>query len=234
MLEQMQREMVALRNKVDGNGTSNAPQGQNTGSSSPAIQYGALSVVPNIAATTGAPPTTSVGMSSSYITEERLHELLKSEAKRANKMVTAVHFQPPYPSHVTSKPYLKDYVKLKFRLFDGKKCSGRKYVISFIDDLGIYADDLDLRLREFNKSLIGKAYSWFVNLPSNSIKTWKELVVAFCPKFFIAEHKLSITDLADEPQKKSEPLAEYVTRFKERALDCKEIVPEASLINICV
>ena len=37
MLEQMQREMVALRNKVDGNGTSNAPQGQNAGSSSPII-----------------------------------------------------------------------------------------------------------------------------------------------------------------------------------------------------
>ena len=100
--------------------------------------------------------------------------------------------------------------------------------------MGIYADDLDLRLREFSKSLTGKAYSWFVNLPANSIKTWEELVAAFCTKFFIAEHKLSIADLADEPQKESEPLAEYVTRFKERALDCKEIVPEASLINICV
>ena len=32
-----------------------------------------------------------------------------------------MHFQLPYPSQVTSKPYPKDYVMPKFRLFDGKK-----------------------------------------------------------------------------------------------------------------
>ena len=81
--------------------------------------------------------------------------------------------------------------------------------------MGIYFDDLDLRLREFSKSLTGKAYSWFVNLPANSIKTWEELVSEFCTKFFIVEPKLGIADLADDPQKKNEPLADYVTRFKE-------------------
>ena len=151
--------MVALRSKVDSKGTSNAPQGQNVGSSSPAMQPGAPSAVPNVAATTGTLATTSVGTSSSYITEERLHELLKTEAERANKVVTTVHVQPPYPSQVTSKPYPKDYVKLKVRLFDGKKGCAREHFISFIDDLGIYADDLDLRLREFSKSLTGKAHS---------------------------------------------------------------------------
>ena len=58
--------------------------------------------------------TTSTGASSNYITEERLHELLKSEAERASKVLATVHFQPPYLSQVTSKPYPKDYVKPKF------------------------------------------------------------------------------------------------------------------------
>ena len=71
--------------------------------------------------------------SSSYITKGKLHEVLKSEAERASKVVAAMHFQHPYPSQVT-KPYPKDYVKPKFRLFDGKKSSAREYVKSFIDD----------------------------------------------------------------------------------------------------
>ena len=43
-----------------------------------------------------------------------------------------------------------------------------------------------------------------MNLPANSIKTWEELVAVFCTKFFIAEPKLGIADLADDPQKKNE------------------------------
>ena len=46
-----------------------------------------------------------------------------------------------------------------FRLFNGKKGGAREHVISFIDDLGIYSDDHDLRLRKFSKSLTDKAYS---------------------------------------------------------------------------
>ena len=121
MLEQIQQEIVALRSKIDGSETSNTPQGQNASSSGLAIQIRTPLAAPNIAVTIGTPATTSAGPSPSHITKEKLHELLKSEAKRANKVVAAVHFQPPYPSQVTSKPYPKDYVKPKFRLFDGKR-----------------------------------------------------------------------------------------------------------------
>ena len=114
MLEQMQQEIITLRSKIDGSGTSNTPRGQNVGSSSPVIQIGTPSIAPNAAVTIGAPVTTSTGASSNYITEERLHELLKSEAERASKVVATVHFQPPYLGQVTSKPYPKDYVKPKF------------------------------------------------------------------------------------------------------------------------
>ena len=103
-------------------------------------------------------------MSSSYITEEWLHELLKSKVERANKVVAAVHFQPPYPSQVTSKPYPKDYVKPKFRLFDGKKGSARENVISFIDDLGIYADENEVRERSSSFSLDFKGCLRWVEL----------------------------------------------------------------------
>ena len=61
-----------------------------------------------------------------------------------------------------------------------------------------------MRLREFSKSLSDKAYSWFVNLPANSIKTWDELVTTFYPKYLIVEPKLEGADLSNEPQRRNE------------------------------
>ena len=99
--------------------------------------------------------------------------MLKQEAERANKVVTTVQFQPPYPMKLHCKPYPKDYVNPKFRQFDGRKGNVRDHVIGFIDDLWIYASDEDLRLREFSKSLIRKVYNCFFSLPGNSIRSWE-------------------------------------------------------------
>lgn len=104
-----------------------------------------------------------------------------------------------------------------------------------MDDLGSYVFDLELRLREFLKSLLTeKASSWYANLQPGSIKTWDEMVAHFCSKFFIAEEKLSIADLAGERPKNDEPLCEYVQRFREKALDCSETIPEKDLVKLCI
>ena len=61
-------------------------------------------------------------------------------------------FQSPYSSQVISKPYPKDHVKSKLKKFDGRKWNPREYVISYIDGVGKYVDDENLRLREFFKT----------------------------------------------------------------------------------
>ena len=110
------------------------------------------------------------------------------------------------------------------RKFDGRKGNPREHIVSYIDE----------NLREFSKSLTDKAYSWFVNLPANSIKDWDELVNAFCTKFFIATPKVEIADLSKDPQRKDESPFNYVARLKERALDCKDVISETSLVGIYV
>lgn len=75
------------------------------------------------------------------------------ETERANKTLITVDFQPPYLTNIVSKSYPKDYVNPRFRKFDGKKANAKEHVISFFDDLGIYANDHDLRMMEFSKSL---------------------------------------------------------------------------------
>ena len=70
----------------------------------------------------------------------------------------------PYNQYVAIKPYPKDYVSLKFMLFNGKNGSAKEHLLKFIETLGVYRLDDDLKLREFSKSLTKKAYTWYVNL----------------------------------------------------------------------
>lgn len=60
------------------------------------------------------------------------------------------------------------------------------------------------------------------------------MVAHFCSKFFIAEENLSIADLAGERPKNDEPPCEYVQRFREKALDCSETIPEKDLVKLCI
>ena len=76
------------------------------------MQIGAPFVAPNAIVTTRNPTTIFVGTSSSFIIEEKLYEVLKSELERASNVVAIVHFQPPYISQVTSKAYPKNMLTL--------------------------------------------------------------------------------------------------------------------------
>ena len=79
---------------------------KNVGSNGLAGQQATPTVVVNVLATirfaSTSNATSGMSPSSNFITEEKLHELLKSEAERANKVVARVHFQPPYPTQITS------------------------------------------------------------------------------------------------------------------------------------
>ena len=44
--------------------------------------------------------------------------------------------------------------------FVGKKEKSKEHIVRFIDDLGMFASDEKLRVREFSKYHIERAYSW--------------------------------------------------------------------------
>ena len=53
-------------------------------------------------------------------------------------------------------------------------------------------------------------------------------------EFFIAAPKVEIADLSKDPQRKDKSPSNYIAKFKERALDCKDVIYETSLVRICV
>ena len=86
----------------------------------------------------------------------------------------------------------------------------QEHVIQFIDDLGVFSHDLELRMKEFSKSLGDHAYSWYVNLPTGSIHSWEDLVNQFCGKFFTLESRINASDLFSLRHDYNEKLEDYV------------------------
>lgn len=56
----------------------------------------------------------------------------------------------------------KEYQPPQFHKFDGQGGNAKEHKMCFIDDLGIFEQNKELHLREFSKSLTGKAYTWWV------------------------------------------------------------------------
>ncbi|XP_028072144.1 uncharacterized protein LOC114274423 [Camellia sinensis] len=133
-----------------------------------------------------------------------------------------------------SYPYPEGYIVPKFIKFDGKQGNAREHVVRFIETLGIHGSNHVLRLREFSKSLTDRAYSWYVNLTPNSVRSWEEMVNKFHAKFFQAAEKVTALTVCKEKQREGEDVLEYVKRFQDKAVDCHETVEESYLVQIYV
>uniref|UniRef100_A0A2N9ENL4 Retrotransposon gag domain-containing protein n=1 Tax=Fagus sylvatica TaxID=28930 RepID=A0A2N9ENL4_FAGSY len=64
-----------------------------------------------------------------------------------------------------------------------------EHISKFLDSMGPFAAHGDLCLREFSKSLVDRAYTWYTVLPAGSIRTWEDMVESFCSKYFHVEGK---------------------------------------------
>ena len=142
------------------------------------------------------------------MTKDELIGLLKAERSKIPYGLTTIDLHPPYLMEIATKPHPRGYVSPAFRKYNGKVGNAKEHIIQFIDDLGIYAYDNELRLREFSKSLTERAYSWYASLQPSSIQSWEDLVSQICAKFFIIEDKWSIADLIGERQVYTERLVD--------------------------
>ena len=118
-------------------------------------------------------------------------------------------------------------------MYNGRTGNAREHIIQFIDDLGIFSHDLELRMGEFSKSLGDQAYSWYANLTPRSIHSWVDLVSQLCGNFFTMETRINASDLFSLRQGYNENLEDYVMRFQEKTLECQGTIFEKSMIQAC-
>ncbi|TYG36691.1 hypothetical protein ES288_D13G083400v1, partial [Gossypium darwinii] len=104
---------------------------------------------------------------------------------------------------VVAKPYLQDYTNPKYNSSNTNSSDTYENVMKFVKTLGVDGLDDDLKLKEFSKYLIEKAYTW-------------KMCRLFREKFF-----------------STGGLMNYIQCFKERVLDIHDAHYENELVKVC-
>ena len=141
---------------------------------------------------------------------------------------------PSFPQKLLGKTYPKGYEPLKFHSFDGRNGSIVEHVSRFIHTIGSYARDKELCLREFAKSLVDRAYTWYTTLRLGSIKTCDDMMERFCAKYYPSEDKVAFQSLQMVRQRPGEDLVQFIKRFEDVSLDCYGDHEEKKLVETCI
>lgn len=109
-----------------------------------------------------------------------------------------------YPPYVDQVPLSHWYRIPKFHLFSGDAYQSTvEHIRRFISQCR-EANCKENRMQLFSNSLTGSAISWFISLPPNFIKTWKDLEGAFHDRFHKVEQNIHVAELAKFFQTASE------------------------------
>ncbi|RYR38159.1 hypothetical protein Ahy_A09g043128 [Arachis hypogaea] len=87
----------------------------------------------------------------------------------------------------------------------------------------------ELKIREFSKSLIGRVFTWYAKLKTNSINTWEQLLTEFRNKFLEEEPSMHIMDRERVKQIQGERLVAFIKRYRDQALLCMDTLLEPQL-----
>nr|POE89448.1 hypothetical protein CFP56_01804 [Quercus suber] len=152
------------------------------------------------------------------------------------KMESAIYVdtRPPYPEEIAGKPYPASYTPFIFLKYDGITRNAREHIRRYVDALTTHAYDHELRLKEFSKSLEGRAFTWYTSLAPGSVLSWNDLATQFMKKFFALEENLTLSDLQYKKQRVFEGLLEYIRRFRDLSLLCHDPMDEERLVDVCI
>ncbi|RYR18469.1 hypothetical protein Ahy_B03g063092 [Arachis hypogaea] len=164
------------------------------------------------------------------VTRRELAHILKGKGEASEP---TWEISPPFGHHILAKPYPKGYQPPTFRKFDGTG-SAKEHILSFLDDLGVFRNHQELKIKEFSKSLTGRVFTWYCKLKASSINTWEQLVTEFCNKFLEEEPSMHIMDLGRVKQRQGEGLVTFVKRYRDQALLCIDTLPEPQLVYGCI
>ena len=120
-----------------------------------------------------APQGGQVPHRSLYQTKEDIHAILF----KAKKMESAAYVdtRPPYPKRIARKPYPANYTPPIFLKYDGITGNAKEHIRQYADVLMAHSHNHKLRLREFSKSLEGRAFTWNTILALGPVLSWNDL-----------------------------------------------------------
>lgn len=84
----------------------------------------------------------------------------------------------------------------------------------------------------FSNSLTGQAFTWYTNVPSNSINCWAEMEEKIQTHFSQANLRVLMVDLAKMKQQPGETIKQFITRFKKENSWCLSDLPEIEFVKL--
>jgi len=109
-----------------------------------------------------------------------------------------------------------------------------EHVARYLIEAGEIARNENLKIKYFPSSLTKNAFTWFTSLPANSVYTWTQLERLFHEQFYMGQTKISLKELASVKRKHSEPIDDYLNRFRLLKARCFTPVPEHELVEMAV
>ena len=134
---------------------------------------------------------------------------------------------------MAGRPYPVNYTPPIFPKYNGMIGNAREHIRRYVDALTAHSHDCEPRLREFSKSLEGRAFTWYTSVAPRSFLSWKDMTTEFMKKFFDLEEKLMLSDLQQEKHRVFEGLLEYIHKFRDLSLLCYDPVGEERPVYVC-
>ena len=88
---------------------------------------------------------------------------------------TYIDIRPPYLEEMARKPYPANYTPAIFPKYNGMIGNARKHIKRYVDALTAHSHDHELRLRDFSKSLQGRAFTWYSSLLLGLVLYWNDM-----------------------------------------------------------
>ena len=127
----------------------------------------------------------------------------------------------------------RGYKVPKFTKFAGDTNESTvEHIARYLTEAGDIANNEDLRIKYFPSSLTKNAFTWFTTLPPGSIDTWALLERLFHEQFYMGQSKISLKELASVKRKFTEPIDDYLNRFRLLKSRCYTVVPEHELVEM--
>ncbi|KAK4406236.1 hypothetical protein Sango_0630100 [Sesamum angolense] len=163
--------------------------------------------------------------------KEFIEGTIKSKIEGSSK--SSLTYSKPYTPRIDSLKMPMGYQPPKFQQFDGKG-NPKQHMTHFVEtcnNAGTYGDHL---VKRFVRSLKGNAFYWYTGLEAGSIDGWEQLEQEFLNRFYSTRRTVSMVELTNSRQRKEEPVIDYINRWRNLSLNCKDRLSEASAIEMCI
>ncbi|KAM2246588.1 hypothetical protein ACFXTI_007392 [Malus domestica] len=163
--------------------------------------------------------------------QEMITNIIKAQYEWSSHASTL--YSKPYSRKIDAFRMPMGYQPSKFMQFD-RKGNPKQHMAHFVETCNNAGTEGDYLAKQFVRLLKGNAFEWYTDLEPESINSWEQLEREFLNRFYSSGRTVSMLELTSTKQWKEEPVMDYINRWRNLSLDCKDRLSEISSIEMCI